>query len=165
MGEGRDNAPAGLYRRAANALSRYVDNPDPLVRACNVIALLVVSNQPFYPFYVRYLAADDGGLSFLTLLSTPMFAAIPLIARYFPVAGIAALPVTGLLNGMLATWALGSRAGVELFVVPCIAIAILAASRKSAPLVLGATLAALGAYALVFGLYGDGLKSFHGSRK
>ena len=112
-----------LWRRLYATVAAYAHSPGPLQRSCNSIALLVASNQPFYPFYIRYLVGNDGGVSFLTLLSTPLFIAIPAIARRAPGMGLAALPVIGLANAMVATIAFGREAGIELFAIPCILIA------------------------------------------
>jgi len=142
--------PAQAARLSMRAVRDYVDAPDPVVRACNVTALIVASNQPFYPFYVRYFAGDEGWITLLTLLSTPFFAAIPAIARKSQLAGKLALPVFGLLNSMLATKMFGAQAGIELFVIPCLLIAAMAADageRARAGLVAGAfALAYLGVY-------------------
>ena len=35
-------------------IAAYAANPDPRVASCNTIALLVASNQPFYPLYVYF---------------------------------------------------------------------------------------------------------------
>jgi hypothetical protein len=120
----------GLWRRLYASVVAYAHSPDPLQRSCNTIALLVASNQPFYPFYIRYLVGNDGGVSFLNLLSTPLFIAIPAIARRSPGMGLAALPVIGLANAMVATVAFGREAGIELFAIPCILIAAATTLRE-----------------------------------
>lgn len=139
-----------LFRRTVSALSVYVDSSDPLVRANNVLALLVASNQPFYPFYVRFMAGDDGGASFITLLSTPFFVAVPTLARLSRSAALAAVPVIGLVNGMFATKALGAAAGIELFAIPCMLVALLGSDRRSWAIVMSAAVAALAVYAAVY---------------
>ncbi|MGE3645998.1 MAG: hypothetical protein AB7F96_19300 [Beijerinckiaceae bacterium] len=116
-------------RRATRAIGNYATASDPVVRANNVVALLVASNQPFYPIYVRYLAGDDGGASFLTLLSTPFFLAVPWLSRQREWLSLAAVPFTGLINAALATIALGPKAGIEWFLLPCALAAAFAARR------------------------------------
>lgn len=142
--------PLHLARAGMRAVGDYVDAPDPVVRACNVTALIVASNQPFYPFYVRFFAGDEGWITLLTLLSTPFFAAVPAIARKNALAGKLAVPVFGILNSMLATKMFGALAGIELFLIPCLLIAAIAADageRLRAGLLSGAlALAYLGVY-------------------
>lgn len=135
MQTGKDRAAeqrgASLIGRTIRAIPRYVDSPNPIVRANNVLALMVASNQPFYPFYVRFVAGDDNGVTFLTLLSTPFFLAIPLLARWRPAIALAAIPVLGIANGMLAMKALGTQAGIELFVIPCFLVALLVSYKNT----------------------------------
>lgn len=99
---------------------------------------MVASNQPFYPFYIYFLVGNDGGVSFLTLLSTPFFLLIPHLSRNWPNASLASIPVLGLANGMLAMKALGIEAGIELFVLPCVLVALLVPDRQSSRIVLPA---------------------------
>jgi hypothetical protein len=68
-------------------LRDYGLHPDPTTAACNRIALLVAINQPIYPFYLLWLVGGDWLTSCWTFLSTPMFAAVPALARRHSVAG------------------------------------------------------------------------------
>lgn len=151
---------APRFQRALSAFWNYIESDDPVQRACNVVAIIVVSNQPLYPLYVRYLAAPDNGVSMLTFLSTPLFAAVPAIARRYPTAGLAALPVIGLANGIVATLALGTPAGIELFIIPCVLIAVLVQSVATRLLILSATTIALCAYTAIWFLMGEPLHRF-----
>lgn len=156
----RRTQAAELFHRALAAFAGYVASPDPVQRACNVIAMIIVCNQPFYPLYVRYLAAPDNGVSCLTFLSTPFFAAVPAIARRWPAAGLAALPAIGMANGAIATLALGRPAGVELFIIPCVLIALLAQNFAFRVPVAFATIFALLSFALVWIFMGEPLHVF-----
>ena len=98
-------------------------NHDPRVASCNMIALLVASNQPFYPLYVYFSVSRHIAPILLTFLSTPFFLAIPAISRRFPVFGRALLPLTGLANVVVSTKAFGVASGVAIFIVPCALIA------------------------------------------
>ncbi len=100
-------------------LYRYARNNDPLAEACNWIALMVASNQPIYPFYVRYAVGGDWQVAWWTLLSTPFFVAVPAIARRDAAWGRAALPLAGIANGVLSAKAFGMASGVEMFLLAC----------------------------------------------
>jgi len=101
----------------------YAANPDPRVASCNTIALLVASNQPFYPLYVYFSVSRHIAPTLLTFLSTPFFLAIPAISRRSPVFGRALLPLTGLANVVLSAKAFGAASSVAIFIVPCALIA------------------------------------------
>jgi hypothetical protein len=104
-------------------IAAYAANPDPRVAGCNTIALLVASNQPFYPVYVYFAVSRQIAPTLLTFLSTPFFLAIPAISRRSPLFGRALLPLTGLANVLVSAKAFGSASGVAMFIVPCALIA------------------------------------------
>jgi hypothetical protein len=108
------------------AVERYAAHADPRVTACNWIALIVASNQPFYPLYVEGVAGTGGFAAMLTFLSTPFFALAPLVARRNDRIGRAMLPLAGIANSLLAFVLFGQASGVLLFLAPCIVIAGLA---------------------------------------
>ncbi len=108
----------------------YAAHPDPLTAACNRIALLVASNQPFYPLYLWWIVGGDWRVACWTFLSTPFFASVPIVARRNALAGRAMLPISGIANGILSTEAFGEASRVELFLVPCGLIALLAFRRS-----------------------------------
>ncbi len=112
----------GLWR----AIGRYADHPDPLVSACNWIALIVASNQPLYPLYVQWVGGGGGRAAMLTWLSTPVFALAPFVARRSTRLGRAMLPLAGIGNSLLALALFGRASGMALFLAPCLVIAGLA---------------------------------------
>jgi hypothetical protein len=100
-------------------------NRDPLTASATT-AWVVVANKPFYPLYIwglAGLAAERASL--WTLLSWPLFAALPLLARRWPVAARAGLPLVGTADSIFATLMYGEASGVEAFLVPCAALAAL----------------------------------------
>jgi len=106
---------SALWRR----LETYAAHDDPLVAAGNWIALVVASNQPFYPLYLYPIVGDRLAPALLTFLSTPFFAAVPAVSRRYPVAGRAVLPLVGIANVVVSAKALGIASGVEMFLIPC----------------------------------------------
>jgi hypothetical protein len=96
---------------------------DPRARAAGAIALVVALNQPFYPLYLHAIAGAAATSAWLTLLSTPFFAAVPAIARRHSLLGRAMLPLAGVANTMLGLKLLGTASAVELFLLPCILLA------------------------------------------
>jgi hypothetical protein len=113
----------GFLRGTLGWVVAYVANPDPRVAGCNFTALLVVSNQPFYPLYVYWSVSPNIAPSLLTFLSTPFFAAVPAVSRRWPVAGRALLPLTGIANVVVSAKAFGLASGVPMFLIPCTLIA------------------------------------------
>jgi hypothetical protein len=99
-------------------IAAYRANSDPRVARCNTIALLVASNQPFYPLYVYFSVSRQIAPILLTFLSTPFFLAIPAISRRSPVFGRALLPLIGLANVVVSAKAFGAASGVALFILP-----------------------------------------------
>jgi hypothetical protein len=106
-------------------LSAYTANDDPLAAAAATIALIVVGNQPFYPLYLHAIAGPAAWPAWLTLLSMPLFLAVPSISRRSSLAGRALLSVVGVGNTLLALKALGRDSGLELFLIPCALLAAL----------------------------------------
>jgi hypothetical protein len=107
-------------------IGRITHNPDPLVAAASLIALVVAWNAPFYPLYV-WAVAGAGGMPWavLTAASLPFFGAIPFVARRSPLAARILLPVVGTVNTAWCSVLLGQAAGEELFLIPCVMIAVL----------------------------------------
>ena len=128
------------------AITAYAEADDPRLAAANRLALLVASNQPFYPLYIRALVGDDGWTSTLTFLSTPFFLAVPYVGRRWPIIARMMLPLVGAANSFLAAKAFGAASGAELFLCPCAIIAALAfgrGERRPMLAVVGALLAML----------------------
>ncbi len=113
------------FRRLIAAIRAYAANEDPLAAAGNSIALVVASNQPFYPLYISWAVGGDIWPSFYTFLSTPFFLAVPAVTRRSSLAGRALLPLAGIGNTILSAKLFGEASGVELFLGPCIVIAAL----------------------------------------
>lgn len=109
----------GPVRNAWDRVAAYAAHDDPMVAACNLIALVVASNQPFYPLYVYWLVSDHVWPTFFTFLSTPFFLAVPAVAKRSSQAGRALLPVAGMANTILSAKVFGQASGVEIFLFPC----------------------------------------------
>lgn len=114
-----------MWRAASDAIKAYAAHPDPRVAAGNFIALLVASNQPFYPLYIWWLVSDQIWPSYYTFLSTPFFLAVPAVSRWNSLAGRALLPLTGIANGIQCAKLFGVQSGVEMFLIPCAVLAML----------------------------------------
>ena len=106
-------------------LTRYAAHDDPRAALGNFVALLIVSNQPFYPLYVYWLVGSAAWVALISFFSTPFFFAVPAIARRNAVAGRVLLCVTGSLNTALCVWAFGDASGIGLFYLPCILLGVL----------------------------------------
>ena len=130
-------------------IGAYAHSDDPLAAASNAIALVVAFNQPFYPLYIRWLVGDDHGASLITFLSTPLFLAVPAVARRSSLAGRAMLPLVGILNTSASALALGAASGVELFLCPCAMIAGMSLRVSERLAMLGILGLTLGVFALL----------------
>ncbi|WP_022722189.1 hypothetical protein [Rhodopseudomonas sp. B29] len=110
--------------RARSRLAAYAANPDPFAATGNLVALVLAGNGPFYPMYVAYVAGL-GGMPWLllTLLSGPLFAAVPALARRSSRLGRIVLCLIATGNTVFCTWLLGVPSGVELFLLPCAMLA------------------------------------------
>ena len=114
-----------MLRSLSDRLSAYKDNPDPLAVLSNTVALVIAGNQPFYPLYLHAIVGTAAWPAWLTLLTMPLFAAVPAVARRNPLAGRMMLPIIGTANGVLAVKLIGVETGVELFLLPCVLLATL----------------------------------------
>lgn len=132
----------------------YASHPDPRVAAANAIALLVASNQPFYPLYLSWLVSADVTPAWFTFLSTPFFLAVPAVARWNSIAGRALLPLVGIGNTISSAWLFGVPSAVEIFLIPCAVIALLV--FRPTERLIGFALAgmALAAFLLLHDAYG-----------
>ena len=136
------------------AIRNYTADPDPLVTAGNLIAVVVAWNQPFYPLYLYLVVGEDIGVSFFTFLSTPFFAAVPAVARRHSLAGRALLPLTGMANTVMCAKLFGEASGVELFLAPCVMIAAMLFRRSERLVMLALVGLGLLAYVGLHGRYG-----------
>lgn len=91
-----------FVRHIWDRVAAYAAHDDPMVAACNLVALVVASNQPFYPLYVYWAVSDHVWPTFLTFLSTPFFLAVPAVARRYSKTGRALLPLAGIGNTILS---------------------------------------------------------------
>ncbi|ATE63346.1 hypothetical protein [Rhizorhabdus dicambivorans] len=140
-------------------LKAYAAHPDPLAESCNWIALVVASNQPIYPLYLLWIVGGDWWISVWTFLSTPFFLAVPAVARRHAAMGRALLPLAGIGNGIVSAKAFGVASGVELFLVACSLIGLLAFRRGEGRWTLG-IFAAAAAALLLHDHYGPPLGRF-----
>jgi hypothetical protein len=138
-------------RPVLNRISAYIDSPDPLTRASNLIAMIVVGNQPFYPLYVWLLVGPNFWPTMVTFLSTPFFAMVPFLSRRDTLASRALLPATGFANSFVCMWAFGESSGVGWFLAPCALIAMLSFRENEWRVAAALILVPLGAFALLHG--------------
>ena len=113
------------FGRWLAALQAYATAADPQSDIAAKVALVIVSNQPFYPLYLHAIAGSAAWPAWLTLITTPFFAAVPALARRRPCAGRILMVVTGSANTVLCVKLFGIRSGVELFLLPCALLAAL----------------------------------------
>lgn len=88
-------------------------------------AWLIVANKPFYPLWVGWVAGD-GLAAWPTVATLPAYVVIALLARRYSLAARLALPIVGAIDTLLATKLFGASSGAELFLVPCVMLAVLA---------------------------------------
>jgi hypothetical protein len=138
----------------STAIKAYVAHGDPLVRACNVVALVVAANQPFYPLYVLWLVGHGVAATLLTFLSTPFFVAVPLLARHSPRWSRAMLVLAGMANTIVVTAIFGQASGVELFLMPCVLIAAAFFRASDSVIAMGLVALGLGLFLGLDGRYG-----------
>lgn len=141
-------------------LAVYRENPDKRAAACNLIALLIVSNQPFYPLYVYAVAGNGASVTLVSFLSTPFFFAVPAMSRRNALAGRIFLCVVGTLNTALCMWAFGETTGVALFFLPCIMLGALLFRNTEISAMAACTLLPMGAFVLLHNRLGAPLHVF-----
>ena len=114
-----------MIQRMLAWLSAYKDHPDPVTKVANTIALVVAGNQPFYPLYLYAIVGSASWPAWFTLLTMPLFALVPAVSRRHSLAGRAMLPIVGTINGILAVKLIGTDTAVELFLLPCVLLAVI----------------------------------------
>jgi len=119
-------ARPGLMER----YNRYAGHADPRTAVANTVALLVASNQPFYPLYLYWAVSPTIWPAFATFLSTPLFLAVPALSRRASRLGRAGLMVAGIGNTLLCRFMFGASSGVDAFLMPCIVLSILLFRRR-----------------------------------
>ncbi len=142
------------------AIRGYIRHPDPRVAAANAVAVLVASNQPFYPLYLFWLVGSDITPAWFTFLSTPFFLAVPAVSRWNGTAGRALLPLAGIGNTVLSAWLFGTASAVEIFLIPCglLALLLFRPQERLAGFLL--TALAFGAYLLLHDAYGPPMATY-----
>ena len=139
---------------------RYTDNPDPLAKVAGTVALVVASNQPFYPLYLYAIVGKQAWPAWLTLLTTPLFLAVPAVARRNPLAGRAMLPIVGVVNSVLCVKLIGLATAVELFLLPCVLLAAILFRTTERLTMIPVLLVPFAAYFLIDGRLGSPLQTF-----
>ncbi len=159
---GRESLSAAARRavRLTERFRAYAAHPDPQTAVCNSIALLVASSQPLYPFYIHWFVGGDAWTGCLTFLSTPFFLAVPWIARRSSLGGRAALVLAGVGNTIVSTKAFGEASGVELFLISCALIALLAFRWSERAVMLALVVLCGAVFAGLHGRYGAPVGEF-----
>jgi hypothetical protein len=138
-------------------LSAFLADDDPLTAASNRLALILPSNQPFYPLYVRWATGQASPILALTFLSTPLFLASPWIARRFPGIGRLWFPAVGAINTFFCSAIFGAASGIEFFLAPCLVIATLSCRAEQRRALLIYVLMIFGAFILLQGRFDNAL--------
>jgi len=135
-------------KRVVAAISADAAHSDPRAAIANTVALVIVSNQPFYPLYLLWAVAPVVTPSYVTFLSTPLFAAVPVVMRRNSLLGRSLLLVAGIGNTLLCRVAFGASSGVEAFLFPCLMLALMLFRRPERAFALGFAALAFVAYLL-----------------
>jgi hypothetical protein len=139
---------------------QYADNRDPLAKVAATVALIVASNQPFYPLYLHAIVGKLAWPAWFTLLTTPLFLAVPAVARRHPLAGRAMLPIVGTINTVFCVKLIGLATAVELFLLPCILLAAILFRTSERKTMVPVLLVPFAAYFLLDSRLGTPLQIF-----
>ncbi|MGJ4911299.1 hypothetical protein ACQR1H_26430 [Bradyrhizobium sp. HKCCYLRH2015] len=113
------------FGRWLAAVQAYASADDARSDIAAKVALVIVSNQPFYPLYLHAIVGRAAWPAWLTLLTTPLFATVPVLAKRQPFAGRALMVLAGTANTVFCVKLFGAQSGVELFLIPCVLLAAL----------------------------------------
>jgi hypothetical protein len=149
-----------MLTRSLRALRDYKTNPDPLAALANTVALVVAGNQPFYPLYLHAIVGRSAWPIWITLITMPLFAAVPAVARRSSLIGRAILPTIGTANGILAVKLIGVDTGVELFLLPCVLLGAILFRSGELPVMLAVTAFPFAAYLFLDGIVGAPLAEY-----
>jgi len=149
-----------MFNALMERVRRYTDHPDPMTKIAGTVAVVVALNQPFYPLYLHAIVGKQAWPSWLTLLTTPLFLAVPVVAKRYPLAGRAMLPLVGVFNTVLCVKLIGLNTAVELFLLPCILLAAILFRTSERPAMIPVLLVPFTAYFLVDGRLGAPLQAF-----
>lgn len=127
---------------------------DELTRATVTIAWVIVLNKPFYPLYVWWLAESGVMASLSTLIATPFFLAVALLAHRRPLAARLGLPLVGAIDTLVATKFLGFSTGTMLFLAPCMMLAGMSFHRHEVWWQRGTAMAVFVVFAVSYGRLG-----------
>lgn len=155
--------PMSRVKRLVAAIGAYSADPDPRAAIANTVAIVVVSNQPFYPFYLHWAVSPVATPSYVAFLSTPFFVAVPIVMRRSPLAGRALLLLAGIGNTLLCRVAFGPGSGVEVFLFPCLMLALMLFHRSERAFALGFAALAFVTYLLPTALLGAPLHRYQPS--
>ena len=147
-------ARSGMVRTFWNAAKAYFAHDDPLVATANLVALVVLWNQPFYPLYVYWSVGPEIAPTFYTLLSTPFFLAVPAVGRANGRAGRALLPLAGIGNTVLSARVFGVDSGVEIFLLPCVLLGFVLFRPSERTIAIAIAAVGLLAFTVLHGRYG-----------
>lgn len=139
--------------RVRQRVASYAGHPDPLAQRGNIIALVVASDQPFYPLSVMVAAGWWGWPSIAALLALPLFVAVPAVMRRSTVLGRMVLVLAAIINTLAMSWALGRDSGVELLLIPTGMLGVLLSRQRERWLMLLLTGATAVAYFLAQKLF------------
>lgn len=139
--------------KAWTRLKAYAAHDDAATAMANLVALVVVSNQPFYPLYILWGVSQVIWPALFTFLSTPFFAAVPALSRRSPLAGRVLLCLAGIGNTALSAKVFGTASGVEMFLIPCALLAVVLFRPKERAVSVALLALAVGVY-LLRGSYG-----------
>ncbi|BCG86089.1 hypothetical protein MesoLj113c_21990 [Mesorhizobium sp. 113-3-9] len=136
------------------AAKAYFADDDPLVAAANLVALVVLWNQPFYPLYVYWAVGPDIAPTFYTFISTPFFLAVPAVGRINARAGRALLPLAGIGNTVLSAKVFGVASGVEVFLLPCVLLGFVLFRPSERIIAIAIAVVGMLAFTVLHGRYG-----------
>lgn len=108
-----------------SGLKAYAAHDDRRAATGNMIALVIAGNGPFYPLYAFAMIGWAAWPTLLTMVSSPVFAAVPFVTRRHARLGRVMLLLAGTLNTVWCTKLLGPDTAVDLFLLPCVVLAAL----------------------------------------
>jgi len=111
-----------VLRKVFDFFLTYIFHPDPVVRATNLVAVVVALNGPFYPLSGIAVMGSDGVYLFIFMLFSPLFFAIPWISKYSSLSSRILLPFIGMADAVVGTTLFGAVSGMSLYVLPCLAL-------------------------------------------
>lgn len=139
---------------AIAAIRFYAAHRDRRAALANTVALVVASNQPFYPLYLYWGASQTIWPASVSFLSTPFFLAVPALMRRSPLLGKTTLVLAGIGNTLLCQVVFGTASGVDIFLLPCIALAALLFRRAERGVALALVAAAFAVHLAPGGFLG-----------